>query len=221
MIKKMKLRKGSLTDILWLMFTLLLFVVAMRMQLEFSSVETIESYAKNTVNSEFNTFVSQITGFSTRSDRTSMFNSIGEKRLYTRTNPDPNTLVYWDSITLDESKSSIYDDSASAVGVVQAAKKQLINSILEEFNNPDSTWSYKIRSGTTGKEALPLQAEDIVVTFEEQSNSTLAHITVTYKVNLTVYDKNATTSSLEKKDGVLIKRRIKLTRAIENTKRYK
>lgn len=209
-----KFRRGTLTDVLFLMFTLLLFVVVMRMQLEFSSVETIESYAQNTINSEFNTFVDRISGFSTEEDHALMFNNLGIKREFSK-----NGATKYTSSMRSEKASSLEDNNASIIGIMQYAEEEMKNNILAEFNDPNSSWGYKIRSSTSSSNEK-LKYEDIKLEFIEKENSTLAKLTVTYKVNVISFNKSSTSNGFSKNNGIFIKRKVSTVRVIENPQRF-
>lgn len=215
MLKNIKrFRKGTLTDVLFLMFTLLLFVVVMRMQLEFSSVETIESYAQNTINSEFNTFVDRISGFSTNKDNALMFNNLGNKREFSKNGANKYT-----PSMRSEKASSLEDNSASIIGIMQYAEDEMKNNIIIEFNDPNNTWGYKIRTSTSSS-SDKLTYEDIKLEFIENSNSTIAKLTVTYKVNVIAFNKSSTSNGFSKNNGIFIKRKISTVRVIENPHRF-
>lgn len=209
-----KFRKGTLTDVLFLMFTLLLFVVVMRMQLEFSSVETIESYAQNTINSEFNTFVDRISGFSTEEDNALMFNNSGDKRKFSKYGAKKYT-----STMRSEKASSLEDNNASIIGIMQYAEDEMKSNILAEFNDPNNTWGYKIKTSTSSSNEK-LKYEDIKLEFIEKTNSTLAKLTVTYKINVISFNKSSTSNGFSKDNGIFIKRKISTVRAIENPQRF-
>ena len=212
-----KFRNGSLTDVLWLMFTLLIFVVVMRMQLEFSSVETIDTYAKNEVNSAFNTYVSKIAGFSTTKDNTKIFCNNGEERKYS----NHSGVTKYSSTLANEytNSTSFTDNTSSVVALIQKSEKELKQEIVEIFNDKDSSWAYKIRSSSN--DSSPLKESDIEITYEEDSNSTKAIITVKYKVNITKYDNNSSGSGFNKDSGIFLNRKITVVRTIENPYRFK
>lgn len=209
-----KFRRGTLTDVLFLMFTLLLFVVVMRMQLEFSSVETIESYAQNTINSEFNTFVDRISGFSTKEDNALMFNNLGNKRKFSK-----NGATTYNPSMRSEKATSLEDNNASIIGIMQYAEEEMKDNIIREFNDPNNTWGYKIRTSTASN-SEQLKYEDIKLEFIENSNSTLAKLTVTYKVNVITFNKSSTSNGFSKDNGIFIKRKISTVRVIENPQRF-
>lgn len=212
-----KFRNGSLTDVLWLMFTLLIFVVVMRMQLEFSSVETIDTYAKNEVNSAFNTYVSKIAGFSTNKDNTKIFCTNGEERKYSN---HSSVTTYSNALANEYTNSTSFtDNTSSVVALIQKSEKELKEEIVRIFNDTDSSWTYKIRSSSN--KTSPLKESDITITYEEGSNSTKAIITVKYKINVTKYDNNSSGSGFNKDGGIFLNRKLTVVRTIENPYRFK
>lgn len=76
----MKYRKGSVADVLWFVAVITIFIIVMRMQLEYSNTATIDSYAKNIVNTEVTKFVSSISGYATESTHRNMYNEDGNKK---------------------------------------------------------------------------------------------------------------------------------------------
>ena len=76
----MKYRKGSVTDVIWFIAVITIFIIVMRMQLEYSNTATIDSYAKNIVNTEVTRFVSSISGYSVNSANCNMYDTDGNKK---------------------------------------------------------------------------------------------------------------------------------------------
>lgn len=76
----MKYRKGSVADVLWFIAIITVFIIVMRMQLEYSNTATIDSYAKNIVNTEVTRFVSSIAGYAAEPSDRNMYNEDGDKK---------------------------------------------------------------------------------------------------------------------------------------------
>lgn len=102
----MKYRKGSVTDVIWFIAVITMFIIVMRMQLEYSNIATIDSYAKNIVNTEATRFVSSIAGYAVNSTDCNMYDEAGNKKSY-----------------------------SEAMNTVSNAKNNMINNIQDEFAN--------------------------------------------------------------------------------------
>lgn len=76
----MKYRKGAVADVLWFIAVITIFIIVMRMQLEYSNTATIDSYAKNIVNTEVTRFVSSIAGYAAEPSDRNMYDEDGNKK---------------------------------------------------------------------------------------------------------------------------------------------
>lgn len=76
----MKYRKGAVADVIWFIAIITVFIIVMRMQLEYSNTATIDSYAKNIVNSEVTRFVSSISGYAVNPTDLNMYDEAGNKK---------------------------------------------------------------------------------------------------------------------------------------------
>lgn len=198
---EIRLKKGAMTDVLWLMFILIIFIIFFNMEMSVSSVPTIDSYAKNIVNKCTNTLATNITGYSTNPNFVNMYKPDGTKREFGNSTDLPAT--------------SLYDADASANAIVNYSVKNMKNSIINEFlNNPtlrDTTKSFS-GEGT-------IQEDDIIVDFIENENSTLINVTLNYCVSMKNYDNKV--GGFAKANTTKVPRKVVVTRNIENPLRFK
>ena len=197
----MKFKQGSLANVLWLMFLLLISIIVMMISLSFSSLPTIDSYVKNIINEEVSRFVSSISGYSTTSSNCNMYNSLGQKRQF-------------GAIT-DAAASSFASDTATANSIVNLAKDTLVSNITDAFTK-NSTLKTKTLSSTSNS---MINSNDITVKFTENNASTLVTITLNYKVKLLSYENKV--GGFLNKSIVEIPRKVIVTRNIENPLRFK
>lgn len=191
----MKLRKASGVDILWFIALLTVFIVVARTQLEFYSTATVDTYVKNIVNAEATTFVNSISGFSTNSATCNMYDSNGEKR------------------TLGDSSDlapSVNSTPATAYGIVNRAKQNMIDSIKNEFNSNPT-----LLSRVDG-----ISDSNVEVTMTDKTGkSTIVTVTLRYTVTNNSY--SGKQGGLFKLDKLQIPRKVVVTRTIENPLRFR
>lgn len=87
----MKYRKGAVADVLWFIGLIGMFIIVMRMQLEYSNTATIDAYVKNIVNTEATRFVSSIAGYSSNSATLNMYDESGNKLTSAQANSKVNS----------------------------------------------------------------------------------------------------------------------------------
>lgn len=191
----MKLRKASGVDILWFTALLTVFIIVARTQLEFYSTATVDTYVKNIVNAEATTFVNSIAGFSTNGATLNMYDSNGNKRAL----GSPSDLA-----------SSINSTPATAYGIVNRAKQNMIDAIKNEFlSNPT------LVSKTSG---VSNSSIDVSMT-DKTGKSTIVTVTFTYTVTNKSY--SGKEGGLFKLDSLEIPRKVVVTRTIENPLRFR
>lgn len=191
----MKLRKASGVDILWFTALLTVFIIVARTQLEFYSTATIDTYVKNIVNSEVTTFVNSIAGFSPSGTALNMYDSNGNKRAL----GSPSDMA-----------SSVNSTPATAYGIFNRAKQNMIDSIQEEFvNNPTLT------SRTSGVSNSNIDISMV----DKTGRSTIVTVTFRYTVTNKAY--SGKQGGLFKLDKLEIPRKVVVTRTIENPLRFR
>ncbi|MGU8833484.1 hypothetical protein ACSW8S_19245 (plasmid) [Clostridium perfringens] len=198
----MRFKEGAIADVLWLIFLTVIFIVVMNMQMSFSSTATIDAYAKNIVNEEATRFVTNINGYSTKSENVNMYNSKGKKREFGSENDRP--------------AKGLFEDEASANSIVNFAKKDMKESIIRAFAN-NSTLKSRTKSSVSNSRGIT--EEDISVEFTEKSKSTLVKIEVAYKVVAGSYTEKK--GGFVDKTSLEIPRKVVITRSIENPLRFK
>lgn len=191
----MKFRKGAVADVLWFMSIVVIFIIVMRTQLEFSNTATIDAYVKNIVNTEATRFVSSITGYSKSSDSCNMYNSKGDKREFGSSS---------------DMAVSLSDDDATANGIFNKAKAIMIENIKNEFNDNEN-----LKTRTTG-----IDDSSVSITMSEPTGkSTVITITISYTVVNSSY--NPKDGGFVEQSEMTIPRKVIVTRTIENPLRFK
>lgn len=191
----MKFRKGTVADVLWFISIVMIFIIVMRNQLEFSNTATIDTYVKNIVNTEATRFVSSVTGYSKNSADCNMYNSKGDKREFGSSS---------------DMAVSLNDDSATANGIFNKAKAIMIENIKNEFNNNEN-----LKTRTTG-----IEESNISITMSEPTGrSTVVTVTIRYTVVGGSY--KAKNGGFVEQSKMTIPRKVVVTRTIENPLRFK
>lgn len=191
----MKFRKASVANVLWFIAITTIFIIVTRMQLEFSNTATIDTYAKNIVNAEATRFVNSIAGFSLDSSTCNMYNSNGEKRPL----GSPS-----------EKASSLNSNTASAYGIVNKAKEDMINAIKNEFES-----NYNLKTRTKG-----VNEANIKVSMSDKTGkSTIVTVSLEYTVVGSGYE--GKTGGLFQLNQMEIPRKVVVTRTIENPLRFR
>ena len=192
----MKFRKGAVADVLWFIALTTIFIIVTRSQLEFSNTATIDTYAKNIVNSEVTSFVNVITGFSKHSTTLNMYNSKGVKRQLGNSS---------------EVASSLDSDTATAYGIVNLAKNNMIQNIKNEFEN-----NYNLKTRTKGIDESNINVEIID---NPGDKSAMVTVTVSYTVVGSNYESK--NGGLFQESKMEIPRKVIVTRTIENPLRFR
>lgn len=192
----MRFRKGAVADVLWFIALTTIFIIVTRSQLEFSNTATIDTYAKNIVNSEVTSFVNVITGFSKHSTTLNMYNSKGVKRQLGNSS---------------EVASSLDSDTATAYGIVNLAKKNMIQNIKNEFDN-----NYNLKTRTKGIDDSNINVEII-----DNSGDKSAMVTVTLSYTVVGSNYEGKSGGLFQESKMEIDRKVIVTRTIENPLRFR
>lgn len=191
----MKLRKASGIDILWFIALLTVFIIVARTQLEFYSTATVDTYVKNIVNAETTVFVNSISGFSTNSASCNMYDSNGNKR----TLGSPSDIA-----------PSVNSTSATAYGIVNRAKLNMLDAIRSEFNS-NSTLKSRVEN---------IADSNLEVTMTDKTGkSTIVTVTLRYTVTNNSY--SGKEGGLFKLDRLQIPRKVVVTRTVENPLRFR
>lgn len=192
----MKFRKGAVADVLWFIALTTIFIIVTRSQLEFSNTATIDTYAKNIINTEVTSFVNVITGFSKYSTTLNMYNSKGVKRELGNSS---------------EIASSLDSETATAYGIVNLAKNNMIQNINNEFEN-----NYNLKTRTKGIDDSNVNVEIID---NPGDKSAMVTVTVSYTVVGSNYEGKS--GGLFQESKMEIPRKVIVTRTIENPLRFR
>lgn len=192
----MKFRKGAVADVLWFIALTTIFIIVTRSQLEFSNTATIDTYAKNIINTEVTSFVNVITGFSKYSTTLNMYNSKGFKRELGNSS---------------EIASSLDSETATAYGIVNLAKNNMIQNIKNEFEN-----NYNLKTRTKGIDESNINVEIID---NPGDKSAMVTVTVSYTVVGSNYESK--NGGLFQESKMEIPRKVIVTRTIENPLRFR
>lgn len=192
----MKFRKGAVADVLWFIALTTIFIIVTRSQLEFSNTATIDTYAKNIINTEVTSFVNVITGFSKYSTTLNMYNSKGVKRELGNSS---------------EIASSLDSETATAYGIVNLAKNNMIQNIKNEFEN-----NYNLKTRTKGIDESNINVEIID---NPGDKSAMVTVTVSYTVVGSNYESK--NGGLFQESKMEIPRKVIVTRTIENPLRFR
>lgn len=152
----MKYRKGAVADVIWFIAIITVFIIVMRMQLEYSNTATIDSYAKNIVNTEVTRFVSSISGYAVNSDDCNMYDEDGNKKsdreaMYTLSNAKNNMIAnireeFANNINLNTRTNGV-SDSDVKVYMKEKTGKSTIVTVTVSYTVVGS--NYDGKSGIT------------------------------------------------------------------------
>lgn len=228
-----RFKKSAITDVLWLMALLLIFCVVFILEMQFSSTQTIDSYAKDIVNREVTRFASNSNGFSSDISKNNMYSLSGTgtpvKRLFGLSSNLPKGQDVSSLINSVQSANSLTDTNATAMGIMKLNLNQMKDRIqlsfgdnsIDSWNYPDVTENSSLHDRTRSQSSVNsnLKSSDISVSFKETTYTTLVTVTVKYDVLYTDYTSKSG-GIFNKKSNQTIHRKVVITRNIENVSRY-